>query len=358
VPGSEYGTQRPEGTQRPDSHGTEDRLPLPASGRGPGGEVNPPRVTTADALEALHEASGLPIVADYYTYLYPASEVAVQKMPLFDALNRLSNAMRLRWDRDPEGGWIQVRSASFFNDRIKEIPNRWLARWAASRRQHGALTLDDIIEIAQLSDPQLDSGSMAEGARLCWGLGEWGLARRDAGLRRHLRYLAAFTPDQLGQAQTAQGLPFTRMTLAQQQGFISLGLTSDAFNSEADRPSAGLEALSNAMLRIDYTLPDGFQWVKPEQPGAPSWQALLPSPARERTRDAALLAARRIDPQVDVAQIAPTELGLTLFYTMGSADTARTTTAVRAMPKSTRIIRETLDATGKHRSTSDGTTSD
>jgi Putative zinc-finger len=333
-------------------------LPSPLRG-GAGGEVNPaPRVTTADVLEALHEASGLPIVADYYTRLYSPTELAVQNMPLFDALNRLANTMRLRWDRDPEGGWVQFRSASFFNDRIKEVPNQLLSRWAASRQQHGALTLDDLIDIAQLSDPQLDSAAMMEGAKLCWGLGEWGLARRDAGLRRHLRYLAAFTPDQLRLAQTGEGLAFTRMTLAQQQGFIALGLTSDAFRSNVDQPSPGLEALSNATLRIDYTLPGGFEWVKPQQPDAPSWQALLPSPARERTREAALIAAQRVDRQVDPGQIAPTELGLTLFYAMGSADTGRATTAVRATPKSTRIIRDTVDATGKHHSTSDGITSD
>src|SRR6266705_1499946 len=47
--------------------------------------------------------------------------------------------------------------------------NRVLARWSTSRRQHGTLTLDDLIEIAQLSDAQLDPESMAEGARVCWG---------------------------------------------------------------------------------------------------------------------------------------------------------------------------------------------
>jgi hypothetical protein len=320
-------------------------------------------VTTADVLEALHHASGLPIVADHYTRLYPPAELAVQNMPLFDTLNRLSNTLRLRWDRDADDGWLQFRSASFFNDRIKEVPNRLLARWSASRRQHGALTLDDLIEIAQLSDPQLDSAAMAEGAQLCWGLGEWGLARRDAGLRRHVRFLAAFTPDQLRQAQSAQGLAFTRMTLAQQQGYLAVAL---APGGPSDKPSgapsdpadSGLEALANATMRIDYTLPGGFQWVKPEEPGAPSWQALLPSPARESSREAAFLAARRIDPQVDIAQVAPTELGLTILYTMGAPNTRRAVTAVRATPKSTRTIHHTADALGKHTSTSDTLSSD
>src|SRR5439155_23868177 len=72
------------------------------------------RLTSADVLEALHRQTGLPIVADYYTRLYPASQVAVQNMRLFEALNRLTDTMRLRWSKDlvhGAGGWLQFRSA-------------------------------------------------------------------------------------------------------------------------------------------------------------------------------------------------------------------------------------------------------
>src|SRR5262249_44731386 len=51
------------------------------------------KVTSADVLEALHRATGRPIIADYYTRLYPASEVEVVETPLFDALNRLADRM-------------------------------------------------------------------------------------------------------------------------------------------------------------------------------------------------------------------------------------------------------------------------
>src|SRR5262249_45603194 len=118
------------------------RAPWSAPGA-PAGSSPEPRVTTADVLEALHRATGLPIVADYYTHLSPPAEVSVRNALLFDALNRLADTMRLRWQR--EGGWLQFRSTGFFNDRLKEVPNRLLARWTASRREHGALTLDDLI---------------------------------------------------------------------------------------------------------------------------------------------------------------------------------------------------------------------
>ena len=94
---------------------------------------------------------------------------------LFDALNRIADTLRLRWTKD--GEWLQFRSTSFYDDRLKEVPNRLLSRWSASRREHGALTLDDLIEIAQLSDVQLNAREMAKGALVLWGLEEWDLAR-------------------------------------------------------------------------------------------------------------------------------------------------------------------------------------
>src|SRR5262249_35496959 len=143
----------------------------------PAGDSNvEPRVTSADVLEALHRATGLPIVADYYTRLFKPGAVAIRNQPLFDTLNQLADSMRLRWHN--EGNWLKFRGTSYYDDRLKEVPNRLLARWAAARRQHGTLTFDDLVEIAQLSDAQLDARDMAEGARELFGLAEWDLAAR------------------------------------------------------------------------------------------------------------------------------------------------------------------------------------
>src|SRR5262249_55223813 len=153
---------------------------------------------------------GLPIVSDYYTRLYKPEAVSVRNLPLFDALNQVTDTMRLRWRWD--GGWLQFRSTSYYDDRLKEVPNRLLARWAAERKRRGMLTLDNLVEIAQLPDAQLDAASMAEGAEECWGLPEWRLAR-SGNLRPHLRFLAGFTPEQRQEAMSAAGLPFVKMPL-------------------------------------------------------------------------------------------------------------------------------------------------
>jgi RNA polymerase sigma-70 factor (ECF subfamily) len=211
-----------------------------------------PKVTTADVLEALHHATGMPIVADYYTRLYPPGAVTVNGVPLFEGLNQLSDTMRLRWSRD--GARLQFRSASFYDDRLKEVPNRLLAGWTASRRHHGALTLDDLIEIAQLSNARLGAAEMAEGARESLGLAEWDRAR-SATARPHLRFLARLTPAQRREAERAAGLSFSRLSLAQQQ-YLALG-PAQAVHQGADGADrfAGLEELATATFRVDYTLP-------------------------------------------------------------------------------------------------------
>jgi Putative zinc-finger len=314
------------------------RFPSPLRG-GAGGEVpQAPKVTSADVLEALHRATGLPIVADYYTRLSKPETVTVPNRPLFDALNQVADAMRLRWRWD--GTWLQFRSASYYHDRLKEVPNRLLSRWVAARRQHGILTLDDLVEIAQLPDAQLDGGDMAEGARLCLGLTEWDLAR-NGNLRPNLRYLAGFTPEQRQETMTATGLPFTRMSLAQQQQFIAYVLS--------DAPLQSLEDLAGATLRVEYSHSGEFQWGKlhrgdylrwvvPMTPGAQGRRVVRP-PVRERTREAALQAVQRVDPKIREAllewkrradprleasprvveeeEIYPTQLDLTFAYIPG-----------------------------------------
>jgi RNA polymerase sigma-70 factor, ECF subfamily len=301
-----------------------------------------PKVTSADVLEALHRATGLPIVADFYTRLDKPEDVSVRHVPLFDALNRLADTMRLRWHKD--GEWLQFRSTSFYDDRLKEVPNRLLNRWVASRREHGALTLDDLCEIAELRDVQLDGGDMAEGAREYLGLAEWDVACAGL-LRPHLRFLASLTPSQRQEATTAAGLLLTRMSLSQQQQFIALGVRGG--------PLQSLNDLAGATLRVSYTRPGAFQWgeaggsgfytrwVVPLGSGRQDQRVPRPpivARTREevltavqrvdpRLREALLQAVRRADPRIDpdlssfeAQQLFPTQLDLWFVYVPGSTN--------------------------------------
>jgi RNA polymerase sigma-70 factor (ECF subfamily) len=325
-------------------------LGQPRRGEPPTGLIGE-RVTSADLLEALHLASGQPIVSDYYTQLYDPGDLSLGNQTLFDALNQLADALALRWDRDTEGGWLRFRSASFYTDRLKEVPNRLLTRWSAARKERGHLTLDELIEIAGLSDTQLDPRSTAEGARACYGLVEWELARHPA-LRPLLRDLAHFSPAQRDEALGPAGLRYDRMTPAQQQLFLSQALVPPISNPQAAGlrwPRYSLDDMEGSVLRIDYTQPGGFEWV-PQCPGP--WQTwLMPRelgpdgrreprpPVRGRTREATLQALRRFAPELREAiyeslrrggaslpppvdpsrEIYPVELNLTFVYVPGAS---------------------------------------
>jgi hypothetical protein len=180
------------------------------------------------------------------------------------------------------------------------VPNRLLSRWQAARRGSASgLSLDDLVEIAGLPDAQLDGRDMAEGAKEIWGLQEWKLAT-SGNLRPHLRYLAGFTPAQRQEMLSPAGLPFARMSLAQQQQFITHAIYSRA------EPLRSLDELAGSVLRVDYTRPGGFEWPGPEEyvrwvltvePG-PQGRRELRAPIWGRTREEALQALRREEPHL------------------------------------------------------------
>jgi hypothetical protein len=199
------------------------------------------KVTSADLLEALHRASGLPIIGDCYTRLVAVDADALADRPLRELLDQVATAARMRW-QFADGEWLQFRSVWGHFEQLQEVPNRLLSRWAASRRRLGYLPLEALIEIAGLSADQRASAEMAEGARETWELSEWSLAA--VGLPEHLRFLSGFSPAERERAMSGEGLPFIEMSCSQQQRFRSLALGGE--------PRLSPEAEAEAALQVDY----------------------------------------------------------------------------------------------------------
>src|SRR5262249_11284215 len=125
-----------------------------------------PHLNTADVWEEVHRVTGRPVLADAYTRLYALSAVMVGRKPLFDALCQVGDALGARWKQD--GEFLLCRSTSYFWDKLKEVPNRDLARWQRDSQREGGLPFSDLLEMASLSDPQLDSTRVRQGIRHCW----------------------------------------------------------------------------------------------------------------------------------------------------------------------------------------------
>ena len=116
------------------------------------------------------------------------------------------------------------------------------------------------------------------------------------------------------------------MSLAQQQQFIA------RVSGMSMGPSMrSLEEVAGATLRVSYTRPGEFQVQVPTaQDRGPVELALV----REPTREAALQVAHRLNPEVGPAEIVPTELAVTIIYTLGGLHSKPRSIAVRATPGS------------------------
>lgn len=202
------------------------------------------QVTIGDVLEAIFKATKKDVIGDAYTRLYAPGKMTERNVTLFDALNRLGDRMRERWTK--EEGWLKFRSASWFYDRPKEVPQRHLKRWAASRREHGALTLDDLTEITQLTNTQLDALTSFQGALARYDLQEWNFARSE-NLREHWRMLAQVPVEMRRDVETTKGLQCDRLPLALQKRFIALAL-----HDKTTEARPGDRQVAHASLRIEY----------------------------------------------------------------------------------------------------------
>ena len=170
--------------------------------------------TSADLLEKLHKATGKDVIGDYFTRLAPAKS---EKGNLFEVLTRTCDPLRLRWDE--KEGWLTFRSTDFFNMRLKEVPNRLLEKWAAQRQKARSLSSDDVREFSRLSNDQLDSSTMAEGAKLLYGLEEWSWVRGE-NIRELWRFYDGL-PTALRTAMASEkGLRFSQMGLDARQKYL------------------------------------------------------------------------------------------------------------------------------------------
>ncbi len=267
-----------------------------------------PHLVTADVWEAVHRATGLPVVADFYSGLFPAVGMAQKQQSLFDALCRLGDRMGVRWTQD--GDFLLGRSTSYYWDKLKEVPNRHLRRWRKEREAHAGLPLASLIEMAGLPDSQLNSRRVGEVVRHCWGLREWlFLEGEDASGRSGARFLSQLTAQQLQQARQPEGIPLAALTPGQQQGALQLYQeTLKAFDRQGSEPPAfGPEAFRNAAFRVQYIPTGWYAWNSPSRPDQP-----LPRGVREitaPTQAEALAQARAIYPEVRAEQFSRNRLG-------------------------------------------------
>jgi hypothetical protein len=298
-------TLRPEpscATVRRIQRGQEKRLPYGLASAAIG-DLQQPHVFSGDVWEAVHRATGLPIVADYYTRMHLLSRVTLSNKRLFEALCTVGDAMGVRWRK--EGGFLLCRSTSSLWDKLKEVPNRYLRRWIADRDAHGELPLSDFLEMASMPDAQLDSAVVSEGISHCWGLHEMDLLH--LGFYRWARFLSMLTPEQLRRAQSPDRLPLGDLTPEQRRAAMALQYAQYA---EADRESGGTLTVpadwwSRAEFYAEYEPAGWYVWTPPER----AYPEHVFNPIYGRTAAEALAVARREWAEASMKEVKPLSLG-------------------------------------------------
>lgn len=259
----------------------------------------PPHVFSGDAWEAVHRATGLPIVADAYTRLFTRDDVSVKEATAFAALVRVGDALGQRWRR--EGDFLLARSTSWFWDRRKEVPRRLLARWKHNRERENGLPLRDLLEIATLRDDPLRSAVIGVALEHCWGLEEWGLVG-NPGFRVGAHYserqpfarlLATFNADQLSAALSPSGIGFEALLPAQREILVGHLLRKGL-------PASFLEGMR---LAVAYVPAGRYLWIPVVESEEAKQRAAARPVVSGPTPEAALAAARKVDPRADSDQI-------------------------------------------------------
>jgi hypothetical protein len=269
-----------------------------------------PHVSSADVWEAIHRETGLPIIADYYTRLYPLAPFVTRGKPRFEGLCKAGDALGVRWKK--EGEFIACRSATFVWDKLQETPNRLLDRWRARREQHGEISLADLLEMATLSELQLNSVSSGQAIRHCHGLEEWRLLARSgnstrgfgAGFQLLLRALGQLPPAVRDQALRANGLALADLPPQPQAEMVR---ALQQWNYQPLR-------LADSRLRLEFVPAGRYVWYAPHQ-GLTTEQYFALPVINGKTAEAALQAAQRIHPPAEARNIHRTRGVLTLFLT-------------------------------------------
>jgi hypothetical protein len=217
------------------------------------------RATTAELLEAIHKATGRDVIGDHYTRLYDTGSLTVRDMSLFEALGKVGDTALMRWDVEKgqeESGFLRLRTPDFYRRRPQEVPARLLSRWSIALSP--ALPLRELLEMARLlSDEQLDSPFIANGAKALYGIMEWELVR-SRNLRPVLRFLASLPRESAWQRGEGKDVALALDTLdpSSQQRFWSLTFANNPPSARRPRTTDLSRALVSVLYQSERPSPD------------------------------------------------------------------------------------------------------
>lgn len=186
------------------------------------GSVWPRRATLAEVAQAIHQSSGLDVVADSFVFARIDPALLRGQRPLAEVLKTVADELDYTWEK--RGRLLLLRDRRFYRDRPAEVPERILQPFRRRVLRAGEFSLDELAGLAaHLSDTQ------TRGMYRYWGwyLEGTGILPTDFffGHRHHLRFWASLSPQQRGALRAGGTLPVAELLPAQRR------LWAEALNS-------------------------------------------------------------------------------------------------------------------------------
>jgi hypothetical protein len=182
----------------------------------------PARPTLGDVAEALHQATGLEVLADSFVRSRVQPKWVTQRQTVAHLLDTLARELDYTWQKEDNLLFLRSRTAHW--DRAMEVSEGVLRPWQKRASRPGAKPLDDYAELAAaLDDLQALGMSMYWGWYLQepWVTPPEGSAFSFYRMRRHLRFWASLNPSQRKEALSGAILSTARMTDAQRRAFVT-----------------------------------------------------------------------------------------------------------------------------------------
>ena len=115
----------------------------------------------SEVQKALAEASKLAVVSDFFgSWSFPMGQIPAGELELEEALEKIGDNYTYNWDK--RGGVIELRDRNWFKKRAAQIPEAWLDNWRNALSKNGTLEIDDLAQIAALTQEQITANLMGD----------------------------------------------------------------------------------------------------------------------------------------------------------------------------------------------------
>lgn len=157
-----------------------------------------------DVEKSLADASKMTVVSDFFGgWNFPLGQVPATESELKDVLEKIGDTYTYNWDK--HSAILELRDRNWFKKRAAQIPEAWLEAWRDELTKKGTIDVDDLAQIAALTQEQISVNLMSDD-----------ILKNVVGsvysAREILRLYAALSSDQRSMLLSDSGLPFRSLT--------------------------------------------------------------------------------------------------------------------------------------------------